>query len=56
MLKTMIKWFGIVLGTLFSACHTRPELALENLALRQQLVPSIYSSGLILLPFSVGCG
>jgi len=37
MLKTMIKWSGIVLGALFSACRTRRELALENLALRQQL-------------------
>jgi transposase InsO family protein len=37
MLKAMIKWFGIVLGTLFSVCHTHRALALENLALRQQL-------------------
>ena len=37
MLKAMIKWFEIVLGTLISACRTRRSLALENLALRQQL-------------------
>jgi transposase InsO family protein len=37
MVQTMIKWFGIVFGTLFSACCTRRSLALENLALRQQL-------------------
>jgi transposase InsO family protein len=37
MLKSMIKWFGIVLSTLFSVCRTHRELALENLALRQQL-------------------
>ncbi|MDH3511776.1 MAG: helix-turn-helix domain-containing protein [Gammaproteobacteria bacterium] len=37
MLKTMLKWFGIVLGTLFSVCRTHRALALENLALRQQL-------------------
>jgi putative transposase len=33
----MIRWVGIVLGTLRSAIRTRRELALENLALRQQL-------------------
>jgi hypothetical protein len=37
MLQTMIKWLGIIFGTLFSACCTRRSLALENLALRQQL-------------------
>jgi hypothetical protein len=36
MLKTLIKWLGIFLGTLFSAGHTRRDMALENLALRQQ--------------------
>jgi hypothetical protein len=33
----MVRWLGIVLGTLRSAVHTHRELALENLALRQQL-------------------
>jgi hypothetical protein len=33
----MIRWLGIFLGTLRSAVRTRRELALENLALRQQL-------------------
>jgi putative transposase len=33
----MVRWLGILLGTLRSAVRTRRELALENLALRQQL-------------------
>src|SRR5262245_17426483 len=33
----MIRWLGIVLGTLRSAVRAHRELALENLALRQQL-------------------
>ncbi len=33
----MIRWLGILLRTLRSAVRTRGELALENLALRQQL-------------------
>ena len=33
----MLKWLGILLGTLKSALRSRRELALENLALRQQL-------------------
>jgi len=33
----MIKWLWIVLGTLRSVMRTHRELALENLALRQQL-------------------
>jgi Integrase core domain len=33
----MIRWLGIVLGTLRSAGRTHRDLALENLALRQQL-------------------
>src|SRR3989449_1000660 len=33
----MIRWLGILLRTLGSAVRTRRELALENLALRQQL-------------------
>ena len=33
----MLKWLGILLGTLRSALRSRRELALENLALRQQL-------------------
>jgi putative transposase len=33
----MVRWLGIVLGTLRSAVRTQRELALENLALRQQL-------------------
>jgi len=33
----MIRWLAIVLGTLRSAVRTHHELALENLALRQQL-------------------
>jgi putative transposase len=33
----MKRWLGIVLGTLRAAVRTQRELALENLALRQQL-------------------
>src|SRR5438552_529017 len=33
----MIRWFGILLRTFRSAVSTRRELALETLALRQQL-------------------
>ena len=33
----MLKWLGILLGTLKSALRSRRELALENLALRQPL-------------------
>src|SRR5262245_19121523 len=33
----MTRWLGIVLGTLRAAVRTHGELALENLALRQQL-------------------
>jgi hypothetical protein len=33
----MVRWLGIVLGTLRSAVRTQGQLALENLALRQQL-------------------
>jgi mandelate racemase len=33
----MVRWLGILLRTFRSAVHTRRELALENLALRQQL-------------------
>jgi len=33
----MMRWLGIVVGTLGSAVRTHRELALENLALRQQL-------------------
>jgi len=33
----MIRWLGILLRTLCGAVRTRRELALENLALRQQL-------------------
>src|SRR5213594_2242900 len=33
----MVRWLGTALGTLRSAVRTRRELALENLALRQQL-------------------
>jgi len=33
----MVRWLGILLRTLRSAARTRRELALENLALRQQL-------------------
>src|SRR5262245_20234402 len=33
----MVRWLRIVLGTLRSAVRTRRDLALENLALRQQL-------------------
>jgi len=33
----MVRWLGIVLGTLLLAVRTHRELALENLALRQQL-------------------
>jgi putative transposase len=34
----MVRWLRIFLGTLRSSFHTHHELALENLALRQQLV------------------
>src|ERR1700741_4553090 len=34
----MIRWLGILIGTLRSAVRTHRELALENLALRQELV------------------
>ena len=33
----MVRWLGILVGTLRSCLRTRRELALENLALRQQL-------------------
>jgi putative transposase len=33
----MIRWLGILFGTLRSTVRTHRELALENLALRQQL-------------------
>jgi len=33
----MVRWLGILVGTLRSIVRTRWELALENLALRQQL-------------------
>jgi putative transposase len=33
----MVRWLWIVLGTLRSAVRTHRDLALENLALRQQL-------------------
>ena len=33
----MVRWLGILLRTFRSAVRTRRELALENLALRQQL-------------------
>src|SRR5215475_566227 len=33
----MMRWLGVILGTLRSAGRTHRELALENLALRQQL-------------------
>jgi len=33
----MVRWLGILLGTLRSMVRTHRELALENLALRQQL-------------------
>jgi hypothetical protein len=33
----MLRWLGILIGTLRSAVRTHRELALENLALRQQL-------------------
>src|SRR5256712_2999481 len=33
----MVRWLGILVGTLRSIVRTRRELALENLALRQQL-------------------
>jgi len=48
MLKTLIKSFGIFLCTLFSVCRTRPELALENLALRQQRAAMKYRKWTIL--------
>src|SRR5882672_9836112 len=37
MCPVMIRWLGILVGTLRSAVRTHRELALENLALRQQL-------------------
>jgi hypothetical protein len=33
----MVRWLGILFGTLRSSVRTHRELALENLALRQQL-------------------
>src|SRR5947199_9083704 len=33
----MVRWLGILIGTLRSSVRTQRELALENLALRQQL-------------------
>ena len=33
----MIRWLGILLGTMRSTVRTHRELALENLVLRQQL-------------------
>jgi hypothetical protein len=33
----MVRWLGILFGTLRGSVRTRRELALENLALRQQL-------------------
>src|SRR5262245_5949350 len=33
----MVRWLGILAGTLRSSVRTHRELALENLALRQQL-------------------
>jgi hypothetical protein len=33
----MVRWLGILLGTLRSIVRTHRELALQNLALRQQL-------------------
>ena len=33
----MVRWLGILIGTLRSTVRTHRELALENLALRQQL-------------------
>src|SRR5256712_12933389 len=33
----MIRWLGILLGTMRSTVRTHRELALENVALRQQL-------------------
>jgi len=33
----MVRWLGILMGTLRSTLRTHRELALENLALRQQL-------------------
>src|SRR3989449_2651355 len=37
MCPVMVRWLGILVGTLRSIIRTRRELALENLALRQQL-------------------
>ena len=34
----MVRWLRILIGTLRSSIRTHRELALENLALRQQLV------------------
>jgi hypothetical protein len=33
----MLKWLGILIGTLRSVCRSRRDLAFENLALRQQV-------------------
>jgi len=33
----MVRWVGILVGTLRSCLRTHRELALENMALRQQL-------------------
>src|SRR5882762_560738 len=37
MCPVMVRWLGILIGTLRSTVRTHRELALENLALRQQL-------------------
>ena len=39
----MVRWLGILLGTLRSTVRTHRELALENLALRQQL--AVFKAG-----------
>src|SRR2546422_811481 len=36
-LAVMVRWLGILVGTLRSCLRTHRDLALENLALRQQL-------------------
>ena len=38
----MVRWLGILIGTLRSIIRTRRELALENLALRQQ--PAVWKA------------
>jgi hypothetical protein len=45
--KIMCKWLKMILGKLRSSARSHRELALENLALRQQLATLKYLSGVV---------